>query len=321
MVDYRDLVHYLEDILLDIQAETHYLRDIKDNIDKNNLMITCPNHKGGQESSPSCGLELKTGVCHCLTCGWKGNLISLSKLCRGEEFGFKYLINRYLEKKQVSTEYKKKLIIKKPEEEAEVIIPDYKSIFEYKDAVEYLLSRKISKDIMAKFDIRYSPDKKMVMIPIYSGNTLVGYKGRKIIKCDKKFRFYNTPNMKKVLFGLDKIEKGDAVLLTEAEIDCLTLWSWGLEAISILGANITPLQKELLRRSNIKRLIIALDNDDVGRQASLNLMQELKDLDIEINLLTYKSGVTQKDANDFNSLEDYKKSIQIVRNKKTLRKY
>lgn len=320
MSKYEDLIPFLNDILGDIQLETYYLQDIKDDIDKNNFMITCPSHKGGRESSPSCGINIKSGVCNCLTCGWKGNLISLSKLCRGEEYGFKYLIDRYVGNKKVDVEIEKKLIIKHEEEE-EVIIPNYKSIFEYPEAVNYLLSRKISKDIMAKFDIRYCSDRKMIMIPIYYGRTIVGYKGRKIVKCDKKYRFYNTPNMKKVLFGLDKVVKGDTVMITEAEIDCLTFWSWGLEAISILGANITPLQKEQLRRSGIKKLIIALDNDEIGKTAALKLYEELKDLDMEFNLITYKENTTQKDTNDFSSLEEYKKSIRIMNFKKTFKKY
>ena len=151
----------------------------------------------------------------------------------------------------------------------------------------------------------------MVMIPIKIGAEIVGYKGRKIVQCDKRYRFYNTPNMKKPLFCLDKIEKGIAVFITEAELDCLTLWSWGLEAISILGSHITPLQLEQLKHSNITKVIVALDNDAIGKEASIKLLEELKELNINIQLLTYKAGVTQKDANDFKSLEEYKSSVNI----------
>jgi DNA primase len=45
----------------------------------NNIMITCPYHKNGQERSPSCGILLKdrvshdkvykAGTVHCFTCG------------------------------------------------------------------------------------------------------------------------------------------------------------------------------------------------------------------------------------------------------------
>ena len=61
MSNYDDLIHFLNDILGDIQLETYYLQDIKDDVDRNNLMVTCPSHKGGRESSPSCGINIKSG--------------------------------------------------------------------------------------------------------------------------------------------------------------------------------------------------------------------------------------------------------------------
>ena len=319
-MDYKDLIEHLETILEDIRTETGYLQDIDYKVDKNNIMITCPEHAHGRESHPSCGVDRRTGKVHCLTCGYRGNLISLSKSCRGESNGFEYLINRYVGKTEAGFTFRtfKPPIVE--EEEPIVEIPIYPSISAFKEAEEYLLGRGISLEIQRKFDIKYSPERKMVMIPIKIGDEIVGYKGRKIVKCDKKYRFYNTPNMKKPLFCLDKVEKGTAVFITEAEIDCLTLWSWGLEAISILGSHITPLQLEQLKHSNITRVIIALDNDYIGRESTKRLLEDLKELNIEIQVLTYKPNTKEKDANDFNSLEEYKAAVTILNYKSILTK-
>lgn len=319
-MEYIDLIPYIEDILEDLRSETGFLQDINYKIDKNNIMITCPEHAHGRERHPSCGVDRSNGKVHCLTCGFRGNLISLSKACRGEDSGFKYLIDRYIGKTDTGFTFR---TFKAPVVEQESIadIVNYNSITNYKEAVDYLIGRGISKDIQEKFDIRYCPDRQMIMIPIKIGTEIVGYKGRKIVPCDKRYRFYNTPNMKKPLFCLDKIEKGTAVFITEAEIDCLTLWSWGLEAISLLGSHITPLQLEQLKHSSITKVIVALDNDAIGIEASKKLLEELKDLNLDIQLLTYKEGITQKDANDFKSLEEYKASVVIHNYKKVLNTY
>lgn len=40
----------------------------------NDIMTTCPFHKGGQERKPSFGISKVDGTCHCFACGWVGSL-------------------------------------------------------------------------------------------------------------------------------------------------------------------------------------------------------------------------------------------------------
>ena len=57
-----------------IQSKTGilYFKDIKKTSD--DLMVTCPFHKNGQESKPSCGIKIRTdekgsvGTVHCFSC-------------------------------------------------------------------------------------------------------------------------------------------------------------------------------------------------------------------------------------------------------------
>ena len=150
---YEDLIEHMHDILEDIRSETGYLQDIDYRIDKNNIMITCPEHAHGRENHPSCGVDRQTGKVHCLTCGYRGNLISLSKSCRGEDNGFKYLIDRYISKTDTGFTFR---TFKPPVVQAEAVveIPNYPSILAYKEAQDYLLSRGIGLEIQQKFDIR-----------------------------------------------------------------------------------------------------------------------------------------------------------------------
>ena len=64
-------------------------RFLKDQIDKeDNIIVTCPFHKDGQESHPSCSVYTRAdsqkvdyGTYHCFTCGAAGSLVELVEHC------------------------------------------------------------------------------------------------------------------------------------------------------------------------------------------------------------------------------------------------
>ena len=189
MEQYELLIPKINDILLDLQVETDFIKDITTG-DTNNLMITCPNHKHGNEETPSCGINIHTGVVHCLTCGYKANLISLTKKCRNVEDGYKYLIERYVGEGDIYVRKKANLSFARGKV-ASSNLEIYPSALNYPKAVEYLKGRGLSTDIIEKFSIGYDIDRQMIQIPIYLGKNIAGYKGRKIVKVDKRYRFFN----------------------------------------------------------------------------------------------------------------------------------
>ena len=50
-----------------------------------NLMVTCPFHKDGQERKPSCGIRKSDGWVHCFTCGESCSLEQLISRCYGHD--------------------------------------------------------------------------------------------------------------------------------------------------------------------------------------------------------------------------------------------
>lgn len=78
----------VEDIVSQIQEETGLLRDIREL--ENDLMVTCPIHKGGMEQTPSLGINKESGVTHCFTCGYKGDIITLVSDCYGISYSQAY---------------------------------------------------------------------------------------------------------------------------------------------------------------------------------------------------------------------------------------
>ena len=69
----------VEDIVSQIQEDTGLLRDVNEL--ETDIMCTCPIHKGGMEQTPSLGINKESGVVHCFTCGYKGDIVTLVSDC------------------------------------------------------------------------------------------------------------------------------------------------------------------------------------------------------------------------------------------------
>jgi DNA-binding transcriptional ArsR family regulator len=88
------------------------------------------------------------------------------------------------------------------------------------------------------------------------------------------------------------------VILTESILDALSFHQVGVSiAIPIYGVNgFTPDHLDLLKREGVKRVILALDNDDAGRKGTDALKGKLGAAGITVAALFFPEGI--KDANE-----------------------
>jgi DNA primase/DNA-binding transcriptional ArsR family regulator len=88
------------------------------------------------------------------------------------------------------------------------------------------------------------------------------------------------------------------VVLTESILDALSFHQVGISiAIPIYGVNgFTPDHLDLLKREGVKRVILALDNDDAGRKGTDALKGKLEAVGITVGALSFPEGI--KDANE-----------------------
>ena len=95
----------IPEILHEVKKECggRYL-DYIGKVKRDSVKITCPWHKNGQESKPSCFVyakrdnkEVYYGTCHCFTCGKAVPLYTLIGHCMNEddEFGKQWLIDNF----------------------------------------------------------------------------------------------------------------------------------------------------------------------------------------------------------------------------------
>jgi DNA primase len=90
----------------------------------------------------------------------------------------------------------------------------------------------------------------------------------------------------------------DEVILTESILDALSYHQAGIAtAIPLYGTNgFTPDHLDLLKREGVRRVILALDNDDAGRKATVSLKEKLTAAGIAVRVASFPEGV--KDANE-----------------------
>jgi len=88
------------------------------------------------------------------------------------------------------------------------------------------------------------------------------------------------------------------VILTESILDALSFHQAGLSAaIPLYGTNgFTSDHLDLLKRERVERVILALDNDAVGRKATEALKGRLTDAGLAVRVTSFPKGI--KDANE-----------------------
>ena len=139
-----------------------------------------------------------------------------------------------------------------------------------KNGVVYLEGRGVPVEVATQYDIRYSPERRSVAFPVWMGTKLVGYQFRTIdptlvmgpsgpIKLLKIISSPDIPRDRCVMFA-NRLTS-DFAVLCEGPFDALKLDRLGAGNVATMGKMVSKNQIELLLRSGIRKLYIALDPD------------------------------------------------------------
>jgi hypothetical protein len=177
----------------------------------------------------------------------------------------------------------------------------------------YLGERGISEPVQRATRIGYDKEAQAVVIPWFnSRGELVQIKRRSV-----KSKFFRYLSMKEggypvreLLYGIDIIHRKnlDYAVITEAEIDALYAMTAGVPAIAVGGSKFSKEKADLIRRSPLRKLIIATDNDDAGRTLE---EQIIKRLNGQVDLWRLRLPEGCKDLND---IQDLGKLSHILKN-------
>lgn len=290
-------------ILKEIRRLTnnYYFKDIGTE-NNNNIRVTCPFHKDGQETHPSCAVyisrddpELEYGYYKCFTCGEKGPLWKLVGHCLNlQEFQSKeWLVdnfsNTFVEYQAILPEIK----LNEPKKE----YLDESILKQYAYYHPYLEDRGISFETAKKFQVGWNQEHNSITFPVWDRyGRLVGITERSI---DYK-KFHVPHELKKPLYLLDYIIVNNitSVFVCESQMNCLTLWEWGYPAIAMFGTGSKD-QYEILKTSGIRHYYLCFDGDDAGRKGA-NKFRNNMPSSVLITTLTIPEG---KDVNDLTKEE------------------
>lgn len=135
----------------------------------------------------------------------------------------------------------------------------------------YLLGRGISEETQQLY--RTSEDEYKVCLPYINGMGLAT--ALKYRRTDNKDFFYEAGNnhLKNMLFGYHVIYEKlpNTLVICEAEIDAMTAYEMGFVGISLGAANLIERQVDLIKKVDVKNIIIGTDNDEKGNLAAKSI--------------------------------------------------
>lgn len=292
------------------------LKTIK--VDRDDIMITCPIHKDGRENRPSCGVrkyggrnskgkDIIQGQVHCFTCGYTVLFPEFISNCFGYDdngaYGERWLIDTFESLENASRD-----VLQIPtRERTKLPTPTYVSeeeLNKYRYVHPYMYKRKLTDEIIEKFDIGYDKDWNggAITFPVNDEKGNCVFVARRSIVG----KYFNYPaDSEKPVYALDKVLQGNynSVYVCESFFNALTLWSWGYPAIALMGTG-TDTQYQILKKTPIRNYILCFDGDDAGAKGDTKFRKALgKVAIISSKILPSGKDVNDLDKAEFDSLE------------------
>lgn len=273
------------------------------------VQICCPFHKFGTERRPSMGVlannkgNIRAGTAHCFTCGKKSNLISIINYCFGKPeinaFGRRWLFQNFAAISIHERELQLDLERSKPAKQEKYV--SEKELDSYRYYHDYMIKRKLTKEIVEKFDVGFDSKTNCLTFPVRdkTGGTLF------IARRSVKEKYFNYPKgVEKPLYGVYELGKNKytSIIVCESIINALTCWIYGMPAVALNGAQFSKKQLKQLRELNCRNIILGLDPDEAGRVAAEKLKKLLHNYKM-VQEFEIPEGC---DINDL-TLEEFKK--------------
>ena len=162
-----------------------------------------------------------------------------------------------------------------------------------------MFERKLTDDIIKKFDVGYDPKTDSLTFPVYVDGKCVFVAKRRV-----KYKRFDLPELKnKPIYGLDYVTDNEFIIC-EGVIDALTCWSYGKQAVALFGTA-SDYQLKVLNSVRQRKLVIGTDGDEAGDKAARRIAKALTN-----KLVTRLDIPKGKDINDL-SKEEFDKLEEI----------
>lgn len=323
MVDEIEILNTIKERVFQEQGR-EILRKIKRS--GNNIMVSCPVHKEGQERKPSCGIlvvdrkDHKAGDFHCFTCGAVGNFSEFVSLCFGKDdkgiFGEKWLLENFIsgefyerpELEQLDHRNPLSILNKLTKRNIRTDYVSEEELAKYRFYHPYMWERHLTPEVVEKYDVGYQKDFRLVTkneegedvihppvecltFPCRDehGNCL--FVSRRAIY---NKNFFLPPNIEKPVYGIYELPKNaDTIVICESVFNALTCATWGIPAVALFGTGDANQYEQLNSMLSCRHFILGLDPDSAGNKGSWKLNRYIKGR--KVTRLVIPKG---KDIND-----------------------
>lgn len=279
-------VDEMEDTLARLKIEPTSIRGAE-------IQALCPAHlerTGKEDHNPSWYINADTGAHICFSCGWKGSLYSLISYVEKIEYE---KADEWLGSSSGLTNRLERITKTKPKiEEPTRITESMLSAFT-PVPVEALKVRGLLPACAEAYGVKWDARNKNWIIPIREPltNKLLGWQEKGF---DHRY-FNNKPTgVKKsdTVFGFNEL-KDDWAIVVESPLDVVRLASLGYPGVAVYGASVSKAQFNIIRGLN--KVIFAMDDDEAGRNSSLELLHLCMQLGLEAWFFNY-SKTDMKDV-------------------------
>lgn len=262
------------------------------------IMVSCPIHKNGQEKRPSCGINKQTGVCHCFTCGYAVRLTEMiSNVFEYNDYG---IYGREWLKKNFSTvsvheRNDVSLDLSRDKKDNDCFMTDEEYEKYNKWIHHYVYERGLTDEIIERYDIGFDAETDSIVFPCRDISGNIQY----LIRRSVETKWFNyTGGSKKLVYGIYEFIKyfpnATELYICESIFNALSLVACGIPAVALNGTG-SKEQYESLAKLSVRSLVMALDPDDAGKKGTERLAKKLKEHKI---LYT----IDYKDTRDINDL-------------------
>jgi DNA primase len=237
-------------------------------------IVFCPFHNNSR--SPAGEIDKITGTFFCFSCQHVGDLVEFVMHTSGRTY---FESVRFIKSKETAYNLEDEItrkLIEKPEyvQYDQVLIKRLNTqALESPRAMRYYNGRLITEESVKKFGLGFSEKQDMVTIPVHSPDGMeVGFVGRSI----EGKEFKNTPGLpkSKVLFNLHRVKTAGKVYVVESSFDAIRLDQCGFPAVATLGANVSNIQTDLLKKY-FNNIIVIADNDEAGGNMKDKIVERL----------------------------------------------
>lgn len=274
------------------------------------ITALCPGHElrtGKVDQNPSWSINTETGIHHCFSCGYKGNLLTL--VAEQKEFytewnrldleGAKEWLRQHSTVdlptliKQMEDIKDSYIAIPKPVEMSEARL----ALFSTHVPNNALDGRLLLDESCEKYGVLWDTTNSRWILPIrtWEDNKLMGWQE----KGYKERYFKNRPvgiAKSKTMFHSHSTNYANRMIVVESPLDAVRLHAAGLEGgVATFGTAVSPEQFKIMRET--EDLIFAFDNDAPGRTASLRMLDLCRKTGMECKFFDY-SGVDLKDIGE-----------------------